>query len=419
MSKMFQSTAAERDAICKKIPLTKIPIALAEALDVELCGFTEAQIHSAVFHCITAKIFTDPVLRQHIHAVRCEINGRSLEHGPIPETPPQAVDPTALVVLSRAKNETILLLPLTDAPHRNNGQLIGTFAVALQTTTLTRAETLAIASRLLSLTSQLACHITRWREARRQIRTLFHDLRNALTTSQAEMEILKRSADTSSRAEREQYLSSNLKTAAHLLNRLESAITEPNHTLAIQPQTHRYRATELVCRAAAWTQAFAETIAQELASQLIIRTFAPQDLAFRLNLEPAKLDSIIQNVVKNGVEAACANRTHLPPAIEILIQQGPCGVSLIVRDSGVGFCQTYLDAQENGRLGSVCLSTKDISDHYRPRGFGLFSVRQTLDSIGGQLNCARRFSKSCDAEMTEVEIYLPCQIELAKLAAPD
>lgn len=451
--------------VTEKIPISDVPVEITPATEGDaIGGFNDQQFLLSATQYLAAEILADARLRHQIRAFRCCIGTLSIDHGEMPSEQTLENDPTAILLVKHS-NHLMITIPLrTDGSHDLDTQAAcGWFAAALQGGVYTRTEMISMASKLLRCANVVGARYVAWRAARLQTRTLFHDLRNCLTTTLAEVALLKRVAETH-RGEYEQAVAAHLQTAAHLLGNLEQVLAKPPHHQPHQPKqttspqrgatahaakpqppqpstsaahptpqeitatyvtepvaqeeapnttkVYTYRATELVCRAACWAVAAAENYRQGEADRLKVRTATKGYEQLTLALEPAQVDCIIQNIVKNGVEAACANTAPGQTLLlEIIIENSGLRCSFIVRDSGPGFSPQYLDAQKSNALGTTPYSTKRNS-HSDPaeiekRGYGLLSIRQILQRVDGHLNYRRGFSALYDVELSEVEVSIP------------
>lgn len=443
--------------ISEKIPISEVPVEITPTTEGDaIGGFDDQQFLLSTTRYLAAEILADTRLRQLVHAFRCRVGTLWIDHGEMPPVDPAFDDPNAIVLVKHGKYPLIIIPLRTDNTQnldKSDKEIaFGRFETALQCSVYTRAEMLSVVSKLLRCANVVGARYAALRAARQQIRTLFHDLRNCLTTTLAEMSLLKRVGETR-RVEYEQTVTTHLQTAANLLGKLEHALAKPSQqkaqtdrsqngfalppqlvssaqnnathpptkpqaqdkTDSTQTKIHTYRAAELVCRAACWAIATAETCHQNYAKRLKVRTATKGYEHLNLALEPTDLDCIIQNIVKNGVEAACANTSpEQAPFLEIIIENTGLHCFLIVRDSGRGFSPEYLAAQKDNALGTTRYSTKPDRhpettepDGVENHGYGLLSVRQKLERVGGHLSYKRTFSTAYDGEVSEVEIYIP------------
>jgi len=198
-----------------------------------------------------------------------------------------------------------------------------------------------------------------------------HDLRNPLGIIVGVVDLLGLELADSLSAENRELFSRVASSAEYMLGLINDMLDYSKIDAGrLVLQLHPVDIAELVRQSVAFNSILANKKAINL-------RFASERSAPRLNLDPRRIQQVLNNLISNAVKFS-----HGGSTITVTLQPGPAEVTIAVADQGQGIA-----AEELGKLFKPFSSTSTRStDNERSTGLGLAIVRRIVEAHGGRIS---------------------------------
>ncbi|MGA6970702.1 MAG: HAMP domain-containing sensor histidine kinase [Candidatus Binatus sp.] len=198
-----------------------------------------------------------------------------------------------------------------------------------------------------------------------------HDLRNPLGIIVGVVDLLGLELADSLSAENRELFSRVASSAEYMLGLINDMLDYSKIDAGrLVLQLHPVDIAELVRQSLAFNSILANKKAINL-------RFASERSAPRLNLDPRRIQQVLNNLISNAVKFS-----HGGSTITVTLQPGPAKVTIAVADQGQGIA-----AEELGKLFKPFSSTSTRStDNERSTGLGLAIVRRIVEAHGGRIS---------------------------------